>query len=47
MGELEARLREAAGARYRLIATDGVFSMDGYLADLPPSVTSQKNTTPS
>ncbi|MGZ4290720.1 MAG: glycine C-acetyltransferase [Gaiellaceae bacterium] len=34
MGELEARLREAAGARYRLIATDGVFSMDGYLAKL-------------
>jgi glycine C-acetyltransferase len=34
MEELEARLREAAGARYRLIATDGVFSMDGYLAKL-------------
>ena len=34
MDELEARLREAAGARYRLIATDGVFSMDGYLARL-------------
>src|SRR6202451_4409093 len=30
MDELEARLREAADARYRLIATDGVFSMDGY-----------------
>lgn len=35
MADLEARLQEAAGARYRLIATDGVFSMDGYLADLP------------
>jgi glycine C-acetyltransferase len=34
MDELEARLEEAAGARYRLIATDGVFSMDGYLAQL-------------
>jgi glycine C-acetyltransferase len=34
MNELEARLREAAGARRRLIATDGVFSMDGYLARL-------------
>jgi len=28
-------MKEAAGARRRLIATDGVFSMDGYLADLP------------
>jgi glycine C-acetyltransferase len=34
MDELEARLAEAAGARHRLIATDGVFSMDGYLARL-------------
>ena len=34
MDELEARLREASDARYRLIATDGVFSMDGYLAPL-------------
>jgi glycine C-acetyltransferase len=34
MDELEARLRESAGARYRLIATDGVFSMDGYMAPL-------------
>jgi glycine C-acetyltransferase len=34
MNELEARLDEAADARYRLIATDGVFSMDGYLAQL-------------
>jgi glycine C-acetyltransferase len=34
MDELEARLREAADTRYRLIATDGVFSMDGYYAKL-------------
>jgi glycine C-acetyltransferase len=34
LDELEARLKEAAGARRILIATDGVFSMDGYLARL-------------
>ncbi|MDN2566235.1 glycine C-acetyltransferase [Aquibium sp. A9E412] len=34
MAELEARLKEAADARVRLIATDGVFSMDGTMADL-------------
>ena len=34
MVELEERLKEAADARYRLIATDGVFSMDGVVADL-------------
>src|SRR5437764_8374446 len=34
MDELEARLEEATDARHRLIATDGVFSMDGYLARL-------------
>ncbi len=34
MTELEKRLKEAADARYRLIATDGVFSMDGVIADL-------------
>ena len=34
MADLEARLVEAAGARHRLIATDGVFSMDGYVAPL-------------
>jgi glycine C-acetyltransferase len=35
MGELEDRLKEAAPARLRLIVTDGVFSMDGIIADLP------------
>ncbi|WP_113701409.1 glycine C-acetyltransferase [Nonomuraea lactucae] len=34
MAELEARLKEATDARRRLIVTDGVFSMDGYLAPL-------------
>jgi glycine C-acetyltransferase len=35
MADLEAKLKEAAGARTRMIATDGVFSMDGSLANLP------------
>ncbi|MEM7679684.1 MAG: glycine C-acetyltransferase [Pseudomonadota bacterium] len=35
MDDLEAKLKDASDARYRLIATDGVFSMDGYLANLP------------
>lgn len=35
MEDLEKQLQAAAGARHRLIATDGVFSMDGYLANLP------------
>ena len=34
MADLEAKLKEASGARHRLIATDGVFSMDGYIAKL-------------
>jgi glycine C-acetyltransferase len=34
MDDLEAKLKEAANARNRLIATDGVFSMDGYIAKL-------------
>jgi glycine C-acetyltransferase len=34
MDELESRLKEAAGARVKLIATDGVFSMDGVIARL-------------
>jgi glycine C-acetyltransferase len=35
MQDLEAKLKEASGARHRMIATDGVFSMDGYIAKLP------------
>src|SRR6201998_1312791 len=34
MAELEACLKQAQGARTRLIATDGVFSMDGFIAKL-------------
>ena len=34
MADLERILQESSDARYRLIATDGVFSMDGYLAPL-------------
>lgn len=34
MNDLEEKLKEAAGARRKLIATDGVFSMDGYIAQL-------------
>ncbi len=34
MADLERQLQAAAGARFRLIATDGVFSMDGIIADL-------------
>jgi glycine C-acetyltransferase len=34
MAELESRLKEAQDARFRLIATDGVFSMDGTIAPL-------------
>ncbi|MSU40179.1 MAG: glycine C-acetyltransferase [Pedosphaera sp.] len=34
MAELEMRLRESADQRFRLIATDGVFSMDGHIANL-------------
>jgi len=34
MEDLEAKLKEASGARRRLIATDGVFSMDGVIAQI-------------
>ena len=35
MADLEKCLQEAQGARFRMVATDGVFSMDGMLANLP------------
>ena len=35
MADLEEKLKAAASTRFRMIATDGVFSMDGYLANLP------------
>lgn len=35
MADLEAKLKEAKDARVKLIATDGVFSMDGYICNLP------------
>ena len=34
MVDLEAKLKDASNCRFRLIATDGVFSMDGYIANL-------------
>ena len=34
MADLEAKLKEAGNARFKMIATDGVFSMDGYIANL-------------
>ena len=34
MADLEARLTEASGARFKMIVTDGVFSMDGFIAPL-------------
>jgi glycine C-acetyltransferase len=35
MADLEAQLMEASSARFKMIATDGVFSMDGFIAKLP------------
>jgi glycine C-acetyltransferase len=35
LSDLEAKLNEAKNARFKMIATDGVFSMDGIIADLP------------
>lgn len=35
MADLEQQLKDAASCRFRVIATDGVFSMDGYIANLP------------
>ena len=36
MADLEAKLKEADRCRFKMIATDGVFSMDGYIANLKP-----------
>ncbi len=38
MNDLEEKLKEARNARFRIIATDGVFSMDGDMAKLPEIV---------
>jgi glycine C-acetyltransferase len=35
MEDLERQLKDSAGARFRMVVTDGVFSMDGYMAPLP------------
>ena len=35
MADLESQLNAASSARFKMIATDGVFSMDGYIAKLP------------
>ncbi len=35
MAELELKLKEAASCRYKMVVTDGVFSMDGIIANLP------------
>ncbi|MBP7377949.1 MAG: glycine C-acetyltransferase, partial [Pyrinomonadaceae bacterium] len=35
MSDLEAKLQEASSARFKMIATDGIFSMDGFIAKLP------------
>lgn len=35
MADLEAKLQEASSARFKMIATDGIFSMDGFIAKLP------------
>src|SRR5438093_13340741 len=35
MEDLEVKLRDASHLRFKMVATDGVFSMDGYIANLP------------
>src|SRR5947207_3018252 len=35
MADLEKQLRDSEGVRFRMVVTDGVFSMDGYMAPLP------------
>ena len=46
MAELEAQLQAAQDCRFRLIATDGVFSMDGIAANLPAICDLAERTTP-
>src|SRR6266581_6959491 len=38
MADLEKQLKDSADARFRMVVTDGVFSMDGYMAPLPEIV---------
>ena len=47
MADLEAKLKEASGARFKLIATDGCFSMDGTIANLKGIAILPKNTARS
>ena len=35
MADLELKLKESSGCRYKMVVTDGVFSMDGTIANLP------------
>ncbi len=35
MDDLESQLKQASGCRFKLVVTDGVFSMDGHIANLP------------
>ena len=44
MDDLDAKLSEAAGARFRLVATDGVFPWMGISPTCPRSATSPRNT---
>jgi len=45
--DLEAKLQAASGARFRMVATDGVFSMDGSLANLPGVCDLAERSAPS
>ena len=45
MADLEAKLKEAQSCRFRLIVTDGVFSMDGSVAPLPEICDARREAT--